>query len=96
MSSSENKKIIVTIFLSVEDQAEIGIKETNYSHSSTFLTAVYCCTPCPEVLRKPLASSGCFRPKVPATESWYLLLIWAAHNLIVLLHWKKVLLKLQV
>lgn len=40
MSSSENKKIIVTVFLSVKDQSEIGVKETNYSHSSTFLTAV--------------------------------------------------------
>lgn len=43
MSSSEKKKIVVTVFLSVRDQAEIGIKETNYTHSSTFLTAVYCC-----------------------------------------------------
>lgn len=90
MSSSENKKIIVTVFLSVKDQAEIGIKETNYSHSSTFLTAVYCRRPRPAVLRKPLASSGCFQPEVPATESRCLLLVWAGHNLIVLSHQKKV------
>lgn len=57
MSSSENKRSIRTVFLSVKDQAEIGVEETNYSHSSTFLTAVYCCRACPEVLRKSLASS---------------------------------------
>lgn len=30
MSSSENKEILVTVFLSMRDQAEIGIKETNH------------------------------------------------------------------
>lgn len=42
MSSSEKKKIIVTVFLSAKDQAEIGVKEINYSDSSTFLIVVYC------------------------------------------------------
>lgn len=42
MSSSEKKKIIVKVFLSTKDQAEIGVKEINYFDSSTFLIVVYC------------------------------------------------------